>query len=111
MIKWNEVITVSAKERQRLDRDYAQWKQERAAQVDAITVAIGDHVYQGCELSQGRMARAIAAATSDDDIIEWTLADNTVVDVSVGQLREVMRQAVLRQTAIWNEGRPVLFSG
>lgn len=107
MIDWSKTVTVADKKRQVFEANYARWKQERAARVDAITVTIGEHVYQGCELSQGRMARAIAAATTDNDIIEWTLADNTVVEVSAGQLREVLRQAGLRQTAIWNDGRPV----
>lgn len=110
MIDWGQVVTTADKERILFEQNYAQWKSERAAQVDAITVTIGNHVYQGCELSQGRMARAIAASTSDDDLVEWTLADNTVVDVSAGQLREVLRQAGQRQTAIWNEGRPVSVS-
>lgn len=111
MIDWGQVVNTTDKELRLFERNYAQWKQERAAQVDAITVTIGNHVYQGCELSQGRMARAIAAAASDGDTVEWTLADNTVVEVSAGQLREVLRQAGMRQTAIWNEGRPVFVSG
>lgn len=107
MIDWSQVVSVADKEQQAFEAGYARWKQERAAQVDAITVTIGECVYQGCELSQGRMARAIAAAASDSDTVEWTLADNTVVTVEAGQLREVLRQSGMRQTEIWNNGRPV----
>lgn len=107
MIDWDAVVTVTDKGRQKFEQDYATWKQGRAALVRAITVQVGDNLYQGDELSQGRMARFVAASTLDTDDVEWTLADNTVATVTVGNLREALRLAGLRQTAIWNDGRPV----
>jgi len=106
MIDWGEVVTVSEKSRQKFEQDYATWKQERAALVGAITVRVGTNLYQGDELSQGRMARFIAASTSDNDEVEWTLADNTVATVTISNLRDALRLAGLRQTEIWNDGRP-----
>lgn len=106
MINWDDVVTVSEKSRQEFDKIYATWKHERAALVDAITVQVGEHVYQGDELSQSRMARFVAASTSDNEVVEWTLADNTVATITVCQLREALRLAGLRQAAIWNDGRP-----
>ena len=106
MIDWDNVITVSEKKQQQLDADYATWKQERAVLVAAIVVQVGDHLYQGDELSQSRMARFVAASTSDSDEVEWTLADNTVATVTISNLRDALRLAGLRQTEIWNDGRP-----
>ncbi|MDX7753347.1 hypothetical protein SJS40_07200 [Aeromonas caviae] len=106
MIDWDAVVTVSEKSRQEFEQDYAIWKQERAALVGAITVQVGDHLYQGDELSQSRMARFIAASTSDSDEVEWTLADNTVATVTISTLRDALRLAGVRQTEIWNDGRP-----
>ncbi|MFM4984804.1 hypothetical protein ACEUB5_14045 [Aeromonas veronii] len=110
MIDWGEVVTVSEKSRQKLEQDYAAWKHGRAALVAAIIVQVGEHVYQGDELSQSRMARFIAASTSDADEVEWTLADNTVTTVTVSNLRDALRLAGLRQTEIWSDGRPSLIT-
>lgn len=106
MIDWDVVVTVSEKSRQEFDKNYTAWKHERSALVEAITVQVGDYVYQGDELSQGRMARFILASTSDADEVEWTLADNTVATVTVSNLRDALRLAGVRQTEIWNDGRP-----
>lgn len=106
MIDWGAVITVSEKSRQKFEQDYAAWKQERTALVGAITVQVGDHLYQGDELSQSRIARFVAASNSDSDEVEWTLADNTVANVTVSNLREALRLAGVRQTEIWSDGRP-----
>ncbi|MGL4755448.1 MAG: hypothetical protein ACRCXB_24060 [Aeromonadaceae bacterium] len=107
MIDWDKVVTVSEKSRLKFEQDYAAWKHERAAQVAAITVRVGEHLYQGDELSQGRMARVVATSTSDSDEVEWVLADNTVATVTISCLREALRLAGLRQTEIWNDGRPI----
>lgn len=106
MIDWGKVITVSEKTRQKFEQDYAVWKQERTALVATITVQVGDHLYQGDELSQGRMASFVIAASSDSDSVDWVMADNSVVTVTAGQLREALRLAGLRQAEIWNDGRP-----
>lgn len=109
-IDWSSVITVTEKGQQKFEREFAQWKQAREAQVDSIVVEIEGRLYQGDERSQGRMARSITASLSDSDMVSWTLADNAVVDVPISEIREALRLAGLRQTAIWNEGRPSLTS-
>ena len=108
MINWDVVVTVSEKSRQEFDKNYTAWKHKRSALVEAITVQVGDYVYQGDELSQGRMARFISASTSDADEVEWTLADNSTAFVTARELKEALRLAVLKQTEIWIEGRPDL---
>lgn len=107
-IDWSGVVTVSEKSRQKFEQDYAAWKLERAALVAAIVVQVGDHLYQGDEQSQRRMASFVVASSSDSDSVDWVMADNTVASVTAGQLREALRLAGLRQAAIWNNGRPVL---
>ena len=108
MIDWDNVITVSEKKQQQLDADYATWKQERAVLVAAIVVQVGDHLYQGDEQSQSRMVSFVVASSSDSDGVDWVMADNTVARVTIGELREALRLAGLRQAAIWNDGRPVI---
>ncbi|HHQ4611966.1 TPA: hypothetical protein ACSP2F_000054 [Aeromonas veronii] len=110
-IDWGKVVTVAEKDRLRSEQGYAKWKQERAALVAAIVVTVGGHAYQGDELSQGRMARTIAASSSDSDTVEWTLSDNTVYGVQVSEIREALRLSVMEQTRIWNNGRPDLVYG
>ncbi|MFM5873905.1 DUF4376 domain-containing protein [Aeromonas veronii] len=106
MIDWGQVITSSDKSEKEIEQNYLDWKNNRSAQVSAITVQVGGNTYQGDEISQSRIAMAITSSSSDMEKIEWTLADNTTAEVTILQLREVLRLAVMRQTAIWNDGRP-----
>lgn len=82
------------------DRDV--WKAQRAILVDAILVTIDGMVFNGDETSQDRMARAIVALNcANVPTTQWTLADNTTVDVTVAQLSQALIAAGLAQTAIW----------
>ena len=72
---------------------YLQWKAERQAAVDAITVTVDNMVFDGDETSQGRMLRAITVAVSEDEQTQWILADNTVAMVSAAQLKVALRIA------------------
>ncbi len=85
---------------------YTEWKVERQKAVDAITVEVDGLVFDGNEVSQNRMARAVTAANTLTETIEWTMHDNSVAAVTVQQLKTACRLAVEAQTAIWNEGRP-----
>jgi len=85
---------------------YIAWKVQRERDVSLIRVAVDGLVFDGDEDSQSRMARAVAAADSLQETTEWTLADNTVVTVTVQQLKTACRLAGEEQTRIWNEGRP-----
>jgi len=85
---------------------YSAWKQERQAKVETITVEVDGMVFDGDEISQGRMARAVAASDAMTETTEWTLHDNSVATVTIRQLKAACRLAGEAQTAIWNEGRP-----
>lgn len=78
----------------------AEWKQERAAAVAAITVEVDGMVFQGDETSQTRMSRSLSVM-NDDETIRWVLADNTPAQVSKTQLIEALRLAGAEQARLW----------
>ncbi|MGS3129990.1 DUF4376 domain-containing protein [Aeromonas caviae] len=91
-----------------VEQIYQEWKVERQQRVDAITVEVDGFIFDGDEVSQNRMARAVTAADQLTDTAPWTLHDNSVVTVTALQLKTACRLAGEAQTAIWNEGRPSL---
>jgi len=93
-----------------LDTRYAAevqlWKERRQDAVDSILVEFEGKTYQGDEVSQTRMSRAIAAM--DDTVtVPWVAMDNTVVMLSKASLQTILAQAGIQQSAAWNQGRPV----
>ena len=85
------------------------FKQSRAEAVNGIKVTTSaGNTYDGDEVSQGRMARAIlglqaagAAAT-----VTWVLADNSIVQATVAELSEALALAGAEQARLWTEGMP-----
>lgn len=81
-----------------------QWKAERAAAVAAITVTTqAGNTFDGDEVSQGRMARAILAlnAAPPGTTANWVLADNSVIDATPAELTEALALAGAAQAALW----------
>lgn len=81
-----------------------QAKAARASQVAAITVTTqAGNTFDGDEISQGRMARAIIAlnAVSPGATVNWVLADNSVIDANAAELTEALALAGAAQAAIW----------
>lgn len=104
-IDWLRQVTGEDKRVAVAEQDYQDWKLRRQSAVNEIVVVVDGMVFDGDEDSQSRMARAVAAADSLQETTEWTLADNTVVTVTVQQLKTACRLAGEEQTRIWNEGR------
>lgn len=77
------------------------WKASRAQAVSEITVTVDSMVFDGDEISQGRMARAVVASDSDAEITVWVLANNTPANVTASQLKQALKLAGLAQTALW----------
>ena len=81
-----------------------EWKASRAAAVEAIdvTTAAGN-TFDGDEISQGRMARAILAlnASAPGTTVNWILADNSVIDATAAELTEALALAGAAQAALW----------
>lgn len=80
------------------------FKAERAAAVAAITVTTqAGNTFDGDEISQGRMARAILGlqAAGADAVVSWVLADNSVIMASAAELLEALTLAGLEQSRLW----------
>lgn len=76
------------------------FKAQRQILVDNIKVTVGGRVFDGDEVSQTRMARALAAMEEGETTL-WVLADNTPIMATRAQLKEALRLAGAAQTAIW----------
>lgn len=105
-IDWNKMKTAGDLAAEQALADYEAWKADRQERVNAITVEVDGMMFDGDELSQGRMARTVTAADQLTDTTPWTLHDNSVVIVTAQQLKIACRLAGEAQTTIWNDGRP-----
>ena len=78
-------------------------KRARAAAVAAITVTTqAGNTFDGDEVSQGRMARAILAlSTGLAPSVRWVLADNTAIDATAPELTEALVLAGQAQATLW----------
>ncbi|CAH9054962.1 hypothetical protein PSECIP111951_01145 [Pseudoalteromonas holothuriae] len=76
------------------------FKAQRAANVAAITVEVDDLEFDGDELSQQRMARAILLM-SDTDKQLWVLANNQAAEVTKQQLTQACLLAAQQQSQVW----------
>lgn len=84
---------------------YNQWKAERQSKVDNIEVELNGIIYQGDETSQTRLSRAVSVM-EDTDTTMWVAKDNSVNELSKADLKYILREAGIKQTLIWNDGRP-----
>ncbi|MBW3514981.1 DUF4376 domain-containing protein [Shewanella sp. NKUCC01_JLK] len=85
--------------------DEYQFRTQRSAAVNSITVEVDGLVFDGDEQSQRRMLAAIHA--SEDAGIEstiWRLADNTEAAVTVEQIRQAHSLAIIEQGKLWTKG-------
>ena len=97
-----EVAEIEARKNAPPTRD--ELKAERAAKVMAIkvTTAAGN-TFDGDEVSQGRMSRAVIAlgAAPAGTTVNWVLSDNTVLNATQAELTEALLLAGQAQAAIW----------
>lgn len=95
-----DVIAAAVASAEKAQRDQA--KIERAQAVERITVVVDGMTFDGDEVSQGRIARAILAMeTAGVASTPWTLSNNVIASVTSAQLRNALVQAGLAQTAMW----------
>lgn len=83
-------------------------KEERAAAVDAIIVTVDGMDFNGDEVSQSRMTRAVLLAVAfgkdmDTTTTKWVLADDTVAYPTIRQLAQALMLAGEEQTRVWDE--------
>lgn len=76
------------------------FKYNRQKLLDTLTVEVDGMVFDGDEISQGRMARA-AFTMSEGESIGWVLANNEQVIVTKAQLALALRLAGTKQAQIW----------
>jgi hypothetical protein len=79
---------------------YSILKDLRQVELDASTVTVGTNVYQANELSQSRISRAYMVL-GDTGTVDWILADNTTVNVTGAELKQVLSIAGAAQIALW----------
>ena len=67
-----------------------------------ITVDVNSKAFDGDEISQSRMLRAIQiAAVTGETATQWKLADNSIVDVTLDELKEALMLAGKEMSKIW----------
>ncbi len=78
-------------------------KAARTTAVNAIKVTTeAGNTFNGDEVSQGRIARAIIALQAEgSSTVTWVLADNTSIQASAAELSEALTLAVSAQAALW----------
>jgi hypothetical protein len=82
-------------------RDIAKFQREAAVAAIKVTTQAGN-TFDGDEISQGRMARAIIAlSTGLAPSVTWVLANNSVIDATAAELTEALVLAGQAQAAIW----------
>ena len=78
-------------------------RKEKAVQ--EIKVNVADKIFDGDEISQGRMLRAIQiAAVTGETATKWKLADNSVADVTLDELKEALSLEGKESSKIWVVG-------
>lgn len=74
----------------------------RTKNVSEIVVDVDGLMFDGDEVSQNRMARTIVAMqTAGVTSIPWTLADNSISDVTVDKLIEALLKSGQAQSSMW----------
>jgi hypothetical protein len=77
-------------------------KAARETAVEAIVVEVNGKQFDGDEVSQTRMARALVAMNAAGIIeVPWTLATNETALVSTLELTTALLMAGRRQTELW----------
>ena len=75
-------------------------KKERNKLVESLTVEVDGLLFDANELAQTRMTRYILTH-KDDEVVDWVLADNTLVKISVSDLKEVLAKASTEMSNLW----------
>ena len=92
--------TVDVDATKKAEIDLVLFKQSRDEAVENITVVVDSMTFDGDEVSQSRMARAVASS-SPGETTQWKLHDNTIVTITHEQLKQALRLAGEAQTALW----------
>ena len=102
----NEDGTIEARFRELLELELLPFtvkekKELRTLLVANIEVEYNGIVYQGDEISQDRMSRAINGLPDDTTTISWKAKDNSSKELTRLDLKEILFLAGQEQTRIW----------
>ena len=103
-IDFSKLVTQEQKIEEAVKRQHTKWKQDRAEAVRSIKVTtVAGNTFDGDEESQGRMARAILGleVVGPESTVTWVLADNSVIQATSAELREVLALAGAEQALLW----------
>lgn len=79
-------------------------KNARSNAVQSIIVEYDNMKFDGNEIAQERMSRAVLANIDNQDSkIKWVLADNTVAEIYIWQLKKALELATKKQAELWIE--------
>lgn len=105
MIDFTKIVTAEDKAEKERITLREEWKAERAESVARIVVTTAaGNAFDGDEISQGRMARAILglqSPTAPASTVTWVLADNTVIEATADELHEALTLAGAEQARLW----------
>jgi hypothetical protein len=77
-------------------------KYNRQIAVDSITVTVNGKVFDGDEVAQTRMTRAIVGMQiTGQPTIDWILNNNVVTQATLAELKEALCLAGARQAELW----------
>ncbi len=95
------VISAAQKTQDTQDQARADFKAQRSDKVSRIMVSTkAGNKFDGDEESQTRMARAVVGLESGE-MLDWVLADNSVIKVNSIELKEALKLAGAAQSALW----------
>lgn len=95
------MISINQGVKQQIEREVFKVKRQEAVERLRVTTTSG-LTFDGDEVSQGRMARAILGLQAQPGAtVRWVLADNSAVEVGVEELTEALTLAGLAQTEAW----------
>jgi hypothetical protein len=102
-INWSQLKTAEDKAADAALAARQEWKSDRALAVAAIKVTTqAGNTFDGDEVSQARMARAILGLQSSaSETVTWVLADNKVIQVTATELGEALALAGAEQARLW----------
>ncbi|NWA03712.1 hypothetical protein [Pseudomonas gingeri] len=95
---WEELESAWAAQQPEIARE--DFKETRRLAVAAIVVEVDGLLFDGNEISQSRMARAILSMDEEEET-SWLLHDNTVASINRATLKAALRSAGIRQSELW----------
>jgi hypothetical protein len=104
LVTWLDMPTYEADEAKA--KALSLFKSTRHDSLKSAELTVNKHIFDADEISIGRMASAILAATGEAKtfVIKWSLADTdtgVMTDITLADLRQAHKLAVINMASIW----------